>query len=387
MPQLRKLFYVPLEPYESRYTHQLENWSTAQFKALLREGQELVVVRGRPISAKVNIGQVLDAIGRPYFAMSQIQAILKMIENVEIGDQDFILFEDMFHPGIESLAYVFSQLRYARQDFRIPKIGMRCLAQTIDPDDFVHYTGMTSWMRHYEKMVNEFVDCLFVASTEMLGYIKAAGWQVPVFVTGLPYNKQAVIDSIDPKAYYLFQDRPMRVVFASRIAEEKQPNFLAQVANAIGTVYNQIYAPEKEIEFYVLSGTTIKFPTPYEAFNKAVALGHLQIYDNLTKQEYYNHLMQARVLFNCSLQDWVSNIASEADTFNCNLVFPAYRSFPEAFDNDKNRLYIPWSVTDAAKKLADALIVENYKTGHFSAKQNETNSITLSYINRMIRGE
>jgi hypothetical protein len=56
-------------------------------------------------------------------------------------------------------------------------------------------------------------------------------------------------------------------------------------------------------------------------------------------------------VFNCALQDWVSNTVSEADALGCNVLYPAYRSFPETFANDPERLYIPWSIDDAIAKL------------------------------------
>jgi hypothetical protein len=66
------------------------------------------------------------------------------------------------------------------------------------------------------------------------------------------------------------------------------------------------------------------------------------------------------VLFNCALQDWVSNTVSEADTLGCNVLYPAYRSFPETFANDHERLYIPWSYDDALAKL-DRLLLEPHR--------------------------
>ena len=56
-------------------------------------------------------------------------------------------------------------------------------------------------------------------------------------------------------------------------------------------------------------------------------------------------------MFNCALQDWTSNTVSEADALGCNVLFPAYRSFPEIFANDHTRMYIPWSKEDAINKL------------------------------------
>jgi len=81
------------------------------------------------------------------------------------------------------------------------------------------------------------------------------------------------------------------------------------------------------------------------------ARGLLTIYEDLGKNDYYNLLNDTRVLFNCALQDWVSNTVSEADTLGCNVLYPAYRSFPETFANDHERLYIPWSLEDAINKL------------------------------------
>jgi hypothetical protein len=71
-------------------------------------------------------------------------------------------------------------------------------------------------------------------------------------------------------------------------------------------------------------------------------------------------------LFNCALQDWVSNTVSEADSLGCNVLYPAYRSFPETFANDYTRLYAPWSVEDAAIKLYNMLHQPHMNQGKIS---------------------
>jgi hypothetical protein len=76
-------------------------------------------------------------------------------------------------------------------------------------------------------------------------------------------------------------------------------------------------------------------------------------------------------LFNCALQDWVSNTVSEADTFGTRTLYPAYRSFPEVFANDERNMYIPWSVNDAAAKLIRMLDPEyDVAVGRVSDHQN-----------------
>jgi hypothetical protein len=96
------------------------------------------------------------------------------------------------------------------------------------------------------------------------------------------------------------------------------------------------------------------------------AQGKLKIYDNISKNEYYAHLNNTRVLFNCALQDWVSNTVSEADTLGANVLYPAYRSFPETFADDPNRLYVPWSLDDAYHKMQDLLQEPHHNMGLIS---------------------
>ncbi len=61
----------------------------------------------------------------------------------EITWEDTIFFEDMFTPGIEALPYIMDQ---TNGEYR-PNIWVRCLAQTIDPDDFLHVWDMADWMK------------------------------------------------------------------------------------------------------------------------------------------------------------------------------------------------------------------------------------------------
>ena len=107
--------------------------------------------------------------------------------------------------------------------------------------------------------------------------------------------------------------------------------------------------------------------------HRLVSEGKLKIYEDLDKNDYYKLLSDTRVLFNCALQDWVSNTVSEADTLGCNVLYPAYRSFPETFANDFERLYIPWSIQDAISKLRPLLERPHNNMGRISDWTNGTN--------------
>ena len=357
---MRKLFYCGLESYESRYTLQLTEWNRRVFD---RRGLDVVYVPGTTIdnTQSISVGQVLDAHGRSYFSMSQMMNLVQMMRNGEVTNEDVIYFEDMFQPGIESLPYILDQVPASQR----PRIFVRCLAQAIDPDDFVHVWGMAEWMSTYEKMVNCFVSGVLATNEEMVAHMRIAGWKAPIYnISGLAFGKDEVLERIGGSQNIRpFTQRKRRVAFAARFDQEKQPGFfmdLIEMYHAQGR--------HKDIEFAVFQGGPLRSNNS-EYIARARQLeseGRLVIYENLKKNDYYNLLNDTRVLFNCALQDWVSNTVSEADTLGSNVLYPAYRSFPETFANDLDRLYIPWSLDDAETKLMKLLEHPHVNMGRIS---------------------
>ena len=362
---MRKLYYMGLESYEARYTLQLTEWNRRVFE---RRGLDVVYVPGTTIdnTQAISVGQVLDAHGRSYFAMSQMMNLVQLMKNGEVTHEDVIYFEDMFQPGMESLPYILDQVPADQR----PSVYVRCLAQSIDPDDFVHVWGMARWMGLYEQMVNEFVTGVLATNEEMVAHMRIAGWRAPIYnISGLAFGKEEVQERIGGASNIRpFDQRAMRVGFAARFDQEKQPGFFIDLVE----MWHQ-QGPHP-VEFAIYSGGALRSNNP-EYIERARALeaqGLLKIYDNITKNDYYSYLNNTRVLFNCALQDWVSNTVSEADTLGCNVLYPAYRSFPETFSNDPNRLYVPWSIDDAYTKLQGLLQEPHHNMGLISDWNNGT---------------
>jgi hypothetical protein len=368
-----------LEPYKARYTLQLQDWNETVFK---RRGIDYQIVTGETLGSDQAIvtGQVLDAHGRTYFGMSQLMNLVKLMKAGECSNEDVIYFEDMFQPGIESLPYILNQIGSEHR----PRIFVRCLAQSIDPDDFVHVWGMSQWMGHYEKMVDSFVDGVLASNEEMVMHMKIAGWTAPIYnISGLAFGKQEVMSRVDDVTP--FENRMHRVAFSARWDQEKQPDFYMDLIeewqrrypNEIALVQNR-----KPVEFCILSGSRLRSNGAryVERARELQAQGSLTIYEDLEKNEYYRILNDTRVLFNCALQDWTSNTVSEADSLGCNVLFPAYRSFPETFANDHERLYVPWSLEDAIHKLENLLKQEHPNMGKISDWTNGCIDRTLDIL-------
>jgi hypothetical protein len=355
---MRRLYYMGLESYEARYTLQLTEWNRRVFD---RRGLDVVYVPGSTIdnTQSISVGQVLDAHGRSYFGMSQMMNLVQMMRNGEVTNEDIIYFEDMFQPGIESLPYILDQVHESQR----PRIYVRCLAQAIDPDDFVHVWGMAKWMATYEKMVNEFVTGVLATNEEMVAHMRIAGWTAPIYnISGLAFGKAEVLERVD-NTLKTFSDRKLRVGFAARFDQEKQPDFYMDLIEE----YHR-RAPHMAVEFAIFQGGPLRSNNQkyIDRARSLEAQGKLKIYENLSKNEYYALVNDSRVLFNCALQDWVSNTVSEADTLGCNVLYPAYRSFPETFANDPDRLYIPWSQDDAIGKLHNLLMKPHPSQGKIS---------------------
>jgi hypothetical protein len=301
--------------------------------------------------------------------MSQIMNLVKMMKAGEVTSDDVVFFEDMFQPGMESLPYIMNQ---SPAEYR-PKVWIRCLAQAIDPDDFIHVWGMSKWMSLYEAMCNEFVTGVLATNEEMVAHMRIANWKAPIYnISGLSFGKEEVQSRI--KDVKPFEERTMRVIFGARWDQEKQPGFYMDM---IEHWYENKQLPP--VEFCICVGGPLR--SNNQVYVDRARLmekeGTLKIYENLKKNEYYNILADSRVLFNCALQDWTSNTVSEADALGTNVLFPAYRTFPEVFANDETRLYVPWSGRDAMEKLKVLLMKPSPSIGQISDWTNGT-------IDRMI---
>jgi hypothetical protein len=374
---MRHLWYVGLEPYEARYTLQLTDWTE---RVLKRRKIPYTVVPGETLdtAGQIVTGQVLDAHGRSYYALSQMMCLVKAHQEGKISSSDWILFEDMFHPGIEALGYIFNQCDTSY----LPEVYVRCLAQTIDPDDFVHTTGMTPWMRRYEQMVTNIPGVSTLATNEeMVAHLKIAGLtSAPIYnISGLSFGKDEVLERAGRGGAQLwpFVRRPYRVTFAARLDREKQPHFFLDLVEAHYTAN-----PNSGWIFCIAQGGKLRSndPSVLERIKELRAKGFLTVYENLSKEEYYSVLTRSRVLFNCALQDWVSNTVSEADALGCNVLFPAYRSFPETFANDADRMYVPWSQQDAMAKLARLMEAPHPNMGKISDWTDDTIDRMLDII-------
>lgn len=339
------IYYMGLEPYEERYTLQLEEWNASRFK---EKKIPYTLVHGGHLSddKEIKTGQVLDAHGRTYWSLTQVANLVKIMESGKITSEDVIFFEDLFTPGYEALPYIFNQIPKEQK----PKVFTRCLAQSIDPDDFVF--PWRNWMRPFEQIVDQTVDGILMANTEM-GWHMRVGMlnKAPLYVTGLPFDKFEVrsrVQEIKP-----LNQRTKRVAYSSRFDKEKQPWFYMDMIERYHNENSHIPLDQR-YQFSIMTGSKNLRSTNQEYVDRATELanrGLVTIYTGLKKNQYYELLADSRLQFNCARQDWQSNTLNEASALGTPSLCPAFRSFPEALNNSATHLYSPWSLDDCMNKF------------------------------------
>lgn len=331
------IYYLPLEPYRERYTLQLAGWTT---NAMQQQGIPFKVIEGVALDREViRTGVVLDAHGRSHYALTQTAALVAALASGEITGDDVIYIDDMFHPGWEALPYILSQQQQR------PRIYTRCYAQSVDPHDFTF--SMRQWMRCYEMMVDRTCSGIFLASSCQVDMLRAAMFDAPLHVAGLPFDGDEVRQRAGESP--LLHKRRKRVVFASRWDAEKQPHFWMDLVEHVRR--NKLM---EDYTFEVCTGATALRSNLPGAVDRAYAMeraGMLVIHEDLDKAAYYAILKDSRVQFNCALQDFVSYTLLEASALGTPSLLPAYLSMPEAVFNNDVQLYCPWSIEDAVRKL------------------------------------
>ena len=210
-----KIYYLPIEPYETRYT---ADW-IAQFTSEFNKAHvEYEVILGETDSTKVTDGGVLDACGTHTFKFTQLLTLIGYIKEGKIKSNDVIFFADLWFPGLESLFYIRSMLGV---NFKICGI---LHAGTYDKYDFTYRNNMRSWGAFLENSWLVGVDKVFVATkfhknlilngcSDLLKHT----FSKKITVTGIPFYAEQL------RKQYDCSHKENIVVFPHRLDPEKCP--------------------------------------------------------------------------------------------------------------------------------------------------------------------
>lgn len=333
------LVNLPVEPYEERYTAQLNHWVEMELE---KHNIDYVTIEGERLTGRIDEGQVLDATGRPYYSLTQMAKVMKMMRNGEIKSGDKFFTTDIWIMGLESLKYAATM-----QNKNIDLYGFNC-AGTFEFHDFLNITGMTPWGHYLEKCwFTQAKKIFFAADT-----LRQMAYQADMFnnrnkavLTGLAFNSTDVYNTIPERFHRDFKENI--VVFPHRWDNEKRPWRFLEVAQKVKKEF-------PDARFVITTGRKeLTGTAPVHEALEMEKKGIIEIKTDLPKVEYYKLLAKSSVIFSSALQDTVGNCMLEAITHGCTPVATDKVSYHEYLPNDF--LYSDNNLNQAADMIIEYL--------------------------------
>ena len=271
-----KIWYLPLEKIETRYTLEWYN----QFKEVFeKEGYDYEYIDGEKVVSDLKSKFFLDPVATNIWKLSQMKKLIKRID--EVKDDDIIFFPDLWFPSIEMLPYI---KHLTDRKFKI--VGI-LHAGTYDVNDLTYKSGMEYFGKELEQSWFSFIDKIFVATQFHKDMILCRREINPkkIIVTGLPVD-------VDKLKKYESKEKVNRIAFTGRKADEKGYDLVMKLKR---------------------KGYPIKVALDYK----------------FSKEEYYKFLGNSKIVFAPSKQETFGYGVVEGMCMNCVPVVPDRLSFQE----------------------------------------------------------
>jgi len=306
---MTKIYIVPIEPLESRYTTE---WYDHIPKLLDQQGADVLIVNGDDIPPLTTPGAFLDFGSTNIWKSSQLMTIAELFRLNKINPGDKFLYTDAWNPTV-------IQLKYLSVLMNIPiEIHGLFHAGSWDKQDFLgRLIGDKPWVRHAEKSMFHCYDYSWFATRFHVGIFGRELFDIrnvffdddaeaamadysTIKLTGWPM--EYLSETLEP--YSQLAKKP-QIVFPHRIAPEKQVEIFRDLAQSLPE-YSWVVCQDQ----------------------------------SLTKHEYHTILGESMIVFSASLQETLG-ISSGAEGPLCGAMplSPDRLSYSEIFNGYSEFLY------------------------------------------------
>jgi hypothetical protein len=287
-----KLFILPIEPIESRYSAEFYKYLPNQiqkFATKLKKEVEIIQIDGEITTSEVPTGNFLDWTGTSIYKSTQLAEVAKLLRSGNIPDA--ILITDAWNPNILQLKYMIDLLDLPTKLYGIWHAG------SYDSSDILGFTIKNKdWSYSTEQAIYYALDTNFLTTnfhanlfTEILG---VSGDRI--IVTGLPMEYLKTAYSLEST------EKENIVVFPHRLSSDKQPEIFKDIAKS-------------------LSSTGYEFILTQE--------------HGLTKEQYHNLLSRSKFMFSCALHENLGISTYESALHNVIPLLPNRSAYAELYDS------------------------------------------------------
>lgn len=349
------IYIVALEQIEQRYTKQ---WyydvpailAEAIAKKNFNETWKIKTVDGQKIVDSTTPGAFLDFAATNFYKASQTAVIAQLFQNGEVKPGDKFLVTDAWN-------FVITAIRYMSELLNIPvEIHGIWHAGHYDPSDILGMKMSNEWPYYQELAWFHACDYNYFG-TEFHRNMFLENLKIPKKF----HNK--AIRSGQPSISFArdcfnngfnYEKRENVVVFPHRLNSDKQPEIFRDIMKQPGTE-NWKYIVTQDFDY--------------------------------TKEEYYNVLVQSKVVFSCSLHENLGIGQMEGTLCGCVPVMPDRASYMEIY-SPMFKYPSEWTESYSAyenhkKDLVKFInnIFENYDKIHDGELMKQANVILEDYMN------
>lgn len=345
---MTKIFLVPIEPLESRYSKQ---WYEHIPKLLYQRGDEVMIINGDDVPAAPTPGAFLDFGATNIYKSSQLMTIAELFRNGNVNDGDKFLYTDAWNPSVIQLKYMAELLG--------KKIEIHGLhhAGSWDTQDFLgRLIGNKPWVRHAEQSMFHCYDYNWFATRFHVGIVGKELFDIrniffdddaeatmaenpSIKLTGWPM--EYLTETLEP--YSKLTKKP-QIVFPHRIAPEKQVEIFRDLALSMPE-YSWIVCQDQP----------------------------------LTKHEYHTILGESMIVFSASLQETLGLAVIEGFLCKAIPLVPDRLSYSEIWTNDY-RYPSDWTLNWQTYQQHKPLIINKIKF-----IMNNYQKINNLYDNQLIK--
>ncbi len=251
-----KVYYLPLEPVDKRYTAQWYKWFKEVFE---EEGIEFEYIDGKTVESNVGSKYFLDMKATFVWKFEQLKRLFKR----ELKDGDVVFIPDGEFPGIEAIEYF---KRFYGVDVKVVQIWH---AGTYDYWDLTRQVGLTRIGKHLEEVWMDMAGLIFVATQCHKDLILKERMvdKDKVKVTGLPADVRGL-------GKYE-KERKEGIAFTGRLSIEKGYDVVCELRKkGFEITATQEQNLSKEQYYELLGGMKVVFaPSRQETFGYGVVEG------------------------------------------------------------------------------------------------------------------
>lgn len=314
-----KIWNLPIEPLEERYSTQWAKWWALGFTGY---GVENETITGSALTSSIETGSFLDCHSTVHWKLTQLATLVAKIKKGDVSDGDVIFFHDLWFPGIEGLGYI-KDISGAK--FRIAGYFH---AGSYDPNDLLAKVNMQRWVSGIESGWLELIDTVFVGSeyhkTMLINNRKAD--ERKIYAIGYPVHKNDV-------APFVTSEKENIVVFPHRLDNEKNPDIFDYVAEKL-----------KGVATFIKTKEVCK-----------------------TKEEYYAMLAKAKVSVSFASQETFGIAMVESALAGCVPITPNKLSYLDTMPSEWRFDSIEYAV-ELIKKALTTKHYEYHKETNYSVK-------------------